>query len=298
MNEYLEKLINQGWMSTHKYMFLEKDAWMPRLHKSKLFKKEDRYRKQRQGIINHIIKITSFLPEDTMFPYRIRVLRENHTQESIKCPVCDNVRKFQRKEDSLFYKTCGSKDLKHKTYTKDIINKEARAGVWALRTPEERAQLALKIKITCYGENYLLLSKEYIEEYFLTKERYLKVQALAKFLNCSEGATYQITREFGVKIAHNKCGFDPSLPAILYYFIDIITGFYKIGVTNRTLKSRFGSKMEFIRVIHIEEFEYGQDAYNKEQYLLNKYKEFQIINENFLDGKTEFFNKDVRQLDN
>jgi len=94
--------------------------------------------------------------------------------------------------------------------------------------------------------------------------------------------------------------FKKDKPAILYYIKDITTGLYKIGITNRTVKERFGSKIKKIEIIKTWLFQDGFDAEELEQFLHDELSDFQIINENFDDvgGKTEFFNKDVLNLDN
>ncbi len=94
-------------------------------------------------------------------------------------------------------------------------------------------------------------------------------------------------------------GFNANKPAILYYLLDIITGWYKIGITNRTVQERFGSKMKEIKVIQTWSFENGRDAHDQEQAYHKQFKEQRIINENFANvgGKTEFFVGDVLNLD-
>lgn len=95
-------------------------------------------------------------------------------------------------------------------------------------------------------------------------------------------------------------GFNKDKPGILYYlkiqYYNQIT--YKIGITNRTIEERFGADMEYITVLAEKRFEIGQDAYDKEQYILNKYKKFQYKGFNVLkSGNTEMFIKDVLKKD-
>ncbi len=93
-------------------------------------------------------------------------------------------------------------------------------------------------------------------------------------------------------------GFNPNKPAILYYLLDIITGWYKIGITNRTVQERFGSKkMKEIKVLNTWSFDVGKNAYDTEQSLHKIFKDYRIINENFGGGKTEFFSKDILNED-
>ncbi len=93
--------------------------------------------------------------------------------------------------------------------------------------------------------------------------------------------------------------FRPKDPAILYYILDIITDLYKIGITNQTVKERFGTKkMKEIKILGTWSFKVGKNAYNTEQALHKHFKEFQVINENFtvVGGKTEFFKVDILNL--
>ncbi len=94
-------------------------------------------------------------------------------------------------------------------------------------------------------------------------------------------------------------GFNSNLPGILYYFLDLLTNLYKIGITNRTIKHRFGNAIfKNIKIISVEYFEKGKDAYDKEQSILKEFSEHQQYNENFKgNGATEFFSIDVLKRD-
>ncbi len=95
-------------------------------------------------------------------------------------------------------------------------------------------------------------------------------------------------------------GFNPSFPAILYY-ICIDELYYKIGITNRTTELRYGKgKMKRIRIVKEWKYKIGRDAYNKEQYIIQEFKEH-LYDKNLLnEGKKnkEIFNHDILQLDN
>lgn len=103
-----------------------------------------------------------------------------------------------------------------------------------------------------------------------------------------------------------KYGFDVNKPGWVYYVklsrkIDNDI-FYKIGVTNKeNIADRFGVDRELeLDVITTWYFEHGQDAYNKEQELLNLYQESRVNVPGFLTlgGNTELFETDVLELDN
>ena len=99
-----------------------------------------------------------------------------------------------------------------------------------------------------------------------------------------------------------KCafyGFNPTLPATLYYIsIDSGTA-YKIGITNRKVSDRFcKEELERIKVIKTWDFVLGDDAYTKEQFILNEYKWAKYYGDNLLNsGNTEMFYTDVLHLD-
>ncbi len=86
----------------------------------------------------------------------------------------------------------------------------------------------------------------------------------------------------------NPCGFNWNKPAILYFFkIDDV---YKVGVTNGTVKSRYNSK-DYMRMSNILTWKYntGSEAYDREQYLINHYKEYKY------DGPTPFNNTGITE---
>ena len=108
-------------------------------------------------------------------------------------------------------------------------------------------------------------------------------------------------------IRGNKCpqcssyGFDPGKPAILYY-LKITTNegrlLYKIGVTNRTVNERFSiTDLSKIEVVKQDTYLLGQDALDKEQEIIKKYKEYRYKGPNILEsGNTELFTEDIRNV--
>lgn len=99
-----------------------------------------------------------------------------------------------------------------------------------------------------------------------------------------------------------KTGFDKNKSAILYY-LKIITEddkmLYKIGITNRTVSERFRLEdLKKIEIIKQEEFENGEDAWNKEKSILEEFKEFKYKGPAVLDsGNTELFTVDVLNME-
>jgi ribosomal protein L44E len=97
-------------------------------------------------------------------------------------------------------------------------------------------------------------------------------------------------------------GFDKSKPAILYYLKVTYQDktYYKIGITNRTIRERFSVEdLQKIEVLKTWKYKKGEDAYKREQEILNKFDEFRYKgNEQILEsGNTELFIKDVLGLD-
>lgn len=89
--------------------------------------------------------------------------------------------------------------------------------------------------------------------------------------------------------------FSETKPAILYY-IKFINGYYKIGVSNRTIKERFKRDLHKIDKVLVErKFSTGKKAKDIEQKILAKYSDFRVTEDNFLvtSGNTEFFIIDV-----
>ncbi len=138
---------------------------------------------------------------------------------------------------------------------------------------------------------------KYIGEY---KNAHTKIEIV-----CPEHGSFWQTP--GNHLHNNGCsncakhGFNFLKPAILYYFQDIESGLYKSGVTNDyNIRRRFAGKIKNrIRLISIEYFINGKEAYTKEQLILKKFKEFRCTNIAFakIGGKKEFFIKDILNND-
>ena len=104
-------------------------------------------------------------------------------------------------------------------------------------------------------------------------------------------------------LAGNGCpicgltGFQESKPAILYY-VSVDNGkAYKIGITNRTIKQRFGADFDKITVLGYASFLTGSDARERETQILREFSEHRYTEEPLLlTGNTELFTKDILQL--
>ena len=100
-------------------------------------------------------------------------------------------------------------------------------------------------------------------------------------------------------------GFDPSKPAIVYYFQDIITGEYKLGITNKEIYQRFSAMYrKRMRLIKVWKFTSGAEAKKFETEIHKMYDFYRTVNEGWgslsdrYNGSTEFFYDDILNLDN
>ena len=96
--------------------------------------------------------------------------------------------------------------------------------------------------------------------------------------------------------------FNKIKPATLYYLKVTYKNniYYKIGITNCTVKERFSIKdLRKIEVVRTWKYENGEDAWKKEQEILKDFNEYKYKgNEQILEsGNIELFIKDVLGLD-
>jgi hypothetical protein len=82
-------------------------------------------------------------------------------------------------------------------------------------------------------------------------------------------------------------------PTTLYY-LKVNNELYKIGITSKDVNLRFGTDIKIIETIFTLELPTGYDAYEIEQRVLIKFKDFKYTGEKVLaSGNTELFTKDV-----
>lgn len=100
-----------------------------------------------------------------------------------------------------------------------------------------------------------------------------------------------------------ESGFDQTKPGLLYYLaFDTDWGdtLYKIGITNLSVKKRYSSvDLARIRLIKTWHFKVGQEAFTREQKILDEFEKYLYKGVDVLDrsGNTELFTKDVLELD-
>jgi hypothetical protein len=91
-----------------------------------------------------------------------------------------------------------------------------------------------------------------------------------------------------------KYGFNKGKPAIYYYVKIVGHNLYKGGITNNTIKYRFGNEYNLLEEIFNIKFDLGEHAYNFEQKLLNQFGEYRYKGESVLkSGNTEIFTIDI-----
>lgn len=117
------------------------------------------------------------------------------------------------------------------------------------------------------------------------------------------GSFYQIVSDHLKGRGCPSCavtGFKTTLPGTLYY-LKITTDhgeLYKIGITNLSVEQRFKvSDKKLITVLSETVYENGQDAYDEEQRILKKFKDFKYVGPDVLSsGNTELFTIDVSSI--
>lgn len=91
-------------------------------------------------------------------------------------------------------------------------------------------------------------------------------------------------------------------PTMLYYLRvqekDIVA--YKIGITSKDVEQRYTkTELDKITILKTWMFETGKTAYEEEQRIIRKYKEYKYTGDFLLlTGNSELFTKDILELDN
>lgn len=141
-------------------------------------------------------------------------------------------------------------------------------------------------------------------KYIYSKVNYVNADTKITIICTKHGEFEQLPRSHLSGHGCPNCapyGFNPNKPAILYYLkiIKNESSYYKIGITNNSLKLRFKSDMQYITVLNIKEYLNGIDAYIEEQRILKEHLEYRYIGPSILlyRGNTELFTKDVLNLD-
>lgn len=110
-------------------------------------------------------------------------------------------------------------------------------------------------------------------------------------------ATYHLSGRGCSKCS--KSGFDVSKPGTLYYIKLKDHRYYKIGITNYSIKDRFShTDLEKIEIVRTWHYESGQECYETEQKILKDFSSMRYIGPKLLQsGNTEIFVSDILCLD-
>ena len=145
--------------------------------------------------------------------------------------------------------------------------------------------------------------RKHNNKYDYSESKYINNSTKVKIICPEHGPFYQLpTNHLNLGHGCPKCanyGFDPNLPAILYYLYDPQENLYKIGITNKTIEERFGKAFCSNRAIAILEqkvFNNGEDAYFEEQAILEEFSYARCQNPSWPEekgGRTEFFKEDI-----
>lgn len=232
----------------------------------------------------------------------------NHFRRGIACGKCKPRRKaLTTNEVSELFKSKGwiflsKKYVSSRTPVKFKCNnghigstriKSLRNGLRCLQCGG-RARLTFEhVKEEFNKKGWTLLENEYINARTSMRARCNKGhERIVKYQNFQNKATC------------NKCakhGFDVLKTACFYYikFIFKKRSYYKIGITNRTIRQRFKDEKTPYKVVYQQQYEIGQDAYEREQKLLKRFKDSLLDPSNYFlrDGNTEVFTWDVLGLD-
>lgn len=137
-------------------------------------------------------------------------------------------------------------------------------------------------------ENYILLSKIY------------KNGTSPLCIECPQGHRYIAKwRSFQAghrcRLCNNNSGFNCDMPGWIYYLkINIESRFfYKIGVTNKSLKKRIRNIPYPCEILWQEPYLLGLFAYEKEQEILSEFQKYRNKEHFNFAGYTEMFTKDV-----
>lgn len=230
-----------------------------------------------------------------------------------RCPECS--KKSKVKTSAEYIQELRTKGIDYdiledyKTSDTSIIHRCTKGHQWKARP---NGILSNGLRCPKCSINRMKTRNEYQEQLiatgtgFLLLEKY-KGAHVPVLHQCSKGHTWtptptNVLRGQGCP-GCAKYGFKPEQPAILYYVKvscekDI---YYKVGITNKTIKERFAKDKDKEIVVLLEKhFDLGLDAYDEERLILQKHKAKKAkILSPFLNGKgdTELFEEDILGLD-
>lgn len=247
-------------------------------------------------------------------------LRENYS--SLGAEACS--RKLNKTKQSVFAKASRlgvisrtNKLKTHEEYENELFSKELLA--WPVEPYQgshhpivheclEEHQWQAKPYSILQGKGCPICAKKRSTKRTYSSE--IKFKVLEPYINSSTPITHECEKGHQWKARPNSIlagtgcpyccsySFDLSAPAILYY-ICIDEEYYKIGVTNNTVKKRFAAETKDIRSIQELKLNTGLEAKEKESSILAEFKEHRLNVPGYLisGGNTELFSFDILGLD-
>jgi len=145
----------------------------------------------------------------------------------------------------------------------------------------------------------LYFDKKFIIDKFIIDDLF-DYHAFMNFFNCCQPTAHNHLKKMNIDYTKKSGGIDVLKPGKLYY-LEIQHHeklYYKIGITNFDVKSRFKSKndMDKIKIIFEIDFDLAINALIIEQKIIKKNKQY-ITDQNILSsGNTEIFNIDINDI--
>lgn len=234
--------------------------------------------------------------------HRIQI-RYNDFQQGVGCSFCNSKRKlsidYVRQSFASYGWELLSSNYVRATAKLDFRcqNGHVRQISWqSFQSGIKCAECSVKytvqeVKALFQQKGFTLLSDKYENAHaklkFVCQEGHIAKTNLHSLLKGSGCASCAVT------------GFKPYQPGILYYikFIYNEVAYYKIGITNNSVKKRFKSEKNPYTIIHQELFDIGQHAYDKEQQILRDFDAYRIKTRFLVSGNSEVFSTDILKLD-
>lgn len=229
------------------------------------------------------------------------ILEKANSYKYIHCFIKDNREDYIYSKEKKFKKELFQK-MEYFKWDKESVIKES-SQYKSIKEFKFRNYLAyrfsldnnIKLNINKFIYwDYKSVFKKALE--FSTRKDFKKFSKGAHHWAQSRGLLDMVCQH--MKKLHN-C-FDQTLPSTLYYLYVEKEGniAYKIGVTNHSLKDRFGSDMKYIRIVREIEFSTGKKALKLEQEIIKdfyyaKYKGHSLL----YSGNTELFKYDILDWD-
>jgi hypothetical protein len=143
------------------------------------------------------------------------------------------------------------------------------------------------------------VNKIHAKKYDYSECTYINDRTKIKIICPTHGAFEQAPNSHLMGQGCPSCaqyGFDPTKPGLLYFlkFEKPFASFWKIGITNKTIKKRFGSDHAFITSKYTWVLDIGRYAHQIEQSVLKEFREYRF-DDSFLfsllsiSGDTECF---------